>query len=814
MSSAEHSSRLPCYGTAPIIGRQRLFPAVQSLATTASGERLDNDPQSGSHAAQLDMTLDVITCESCGHEARPGLRYCPACARPLRASASGDPAAPQPDQNLYAQFGFTDSWDSVAPRLQAALYGEFVISRELGRGGMAAVFLAHQLKLNRKVAIKVMAPTLMSGMGLVDRFRDEATTVARLEHPNIISIFEVGEATGLQYFIMQFVPGRSLERAMRQYGQMPFEVTRAIIFEIGSALAYAHRHQVIHRDVKPGNILLSLDGRILVTDFGIAKVVESTARTQTGAIIGTPAYMSPEQCLGRQLTWAADQYSLGVLAFEIVSGVQPFTGTPYTVMRGHIEEPIPDLRHFRPDCPPDIAAGIGRMLAKRPADRFASMSEALAAVGATRASVTEAIQEAIGRFAVPLPAEEGSVLVHTPASPVPSQGARSPTDASAPSASQADAVRPPGSNGWPVLAAIQARLGRVTAGVVGGVGGAMTRISPLARLALAQARSAARAVGTRVAATPMGMRSIVGAGAVVLAIAALVIAIITSSGPPTERNIAALAPPDTARGLVGPQPIPDSTAGIISDSLTGPALVDSVLVSVDSAALRELTIHVVGGSRRVSVGDTVRLEARILNYGRQRVRGISVEWSVPRVDVATIDSVSGVLYARRVGTVTVTAKADTFVRQLRLTVVAPRVAPTTVSADPRPDEIAEKPSDAGEEEAEKESVEIAVNRFISEVLDGRDTTRINALYRSRTPDDSAGRVTLLTSYRDKSNLRIRPPQRPQRLVLEGRRARAEARIGLQWRGRLRSAGSSMVLYAELERAASGWQVIGFRLGPA
>ena len=207
------------------------------------------------------------------------------------------------------------TWDSVLPRLQEALFGEFVISRELGRGGMAAVFLAHQLRLDRKVAIKVMAPSLMSEPGLIERFRDEATTVAGLDHPNIISIFEVGSAAGLQYFVMQYVPGRSLERATRQHGPLPFDIVRALVLGIGEALAFAHRHQVIHRDVKPGNVLLSLDGRVIVGDFGIAKAMTSTGRTQTGAVIGTPAYMSPEQCLARPLTWSSDQYSLGVVTY-------------------------------------------------------------------------------------------------------------------------------------------------------------------------------------------------------------------------------------------------------------------------------------------------------------------------------------------------------------------------------------------------------------------------------------------------------------------------------------------------------------------
>src|SRR5262249_3507632 len=162
------------------------------------------------------------------------------------------------------------------------------------------------------------------------------------------------------------VAGRSLERALREYGRLPVNMTRAIMFEVGSALAYAHRREVIHRDVKPGNILLGTNGRAMGSHFGIAKVAQARTRTQTGAVIGTPAYMSPEQCWGKPLTWSADQYALGVVAYEMLTGRQPFAGTSYAVMRGHTEEQVPDVLSLRPDCPPDVALAVTRMLGKKP----------------------------------------------------------------------------------------------------------------------------------------------------------------------------------------------------------------------------------------------------------------------------------------------------------------------------------------------------------------------------------------------------------------------------------------------------------------
>src|SRR5688572_13350793 len=324
------------------------------------------------------------TCPSCGGAVLSGDRFCGSCGNPIAPRAltpRASPAVATPTASFTAvgPFGDTSPWGAVAARLQNATLGEFEILTELGRGGMAAVYLARDLALNRRVAIKVMAPGLLLGPGMVERFRQEAVTVANLQHAHIVSIHAVRQLDELHFFVMQFVPGRTLEGVLRNGPALPIPVVRAWLYQVGSALGYAHRRGVIHRDVKPGNILLNADGEAVVTEFGIAKVAESPSHTQTGTVVGTPVYMSPEQCYARELTGASDQYSLGVVAYEMLAGRPPFTGTSFALMRSHTDEPPPPLRDARPDIPENMDAALMRMLAKRPEDRFATLAEALVA---------------------------------------------------------------------------------------------------------------------------------------------------------------------------------------------------------------------------------------------------------------------------------------------------------------------------------------------------------------------------------------------------------------------------------------------------
>ena len=204
---------------------------------------------------------------------------------------------------------------------------------------------------------------------MVDRFRHEAITIAQLQHPNIVSVYSVRQAEGLHFFVMRYVEGRSLEQVIERAGKLPLPIVRSILHQVGAALTHAHRARVIHRDIKPANILIDTDGNAVVTDFGIAKAAESPTRTITGALVGTPAYMSPEQCSGAEVSGASDQYALGAVAYEMLTGVPPFTGSTLTVMQAHVERaPLP-IREHCPDCPPEFEAAILRMLAKHPAGR-------------------------------------------------------------------------------------------------------------------------------------------------------------------------------------------------------------------------------------------------------------------------------------------------------------------------------------------------------------------------------------------------------------------------------------------------------------
>jgi serine/threonine-protein kinase len=263
--------------------------------------------------------------------------------------------------------------------LQQATMGRYVIESELGRGGMAAVFLAHERLANRHVAIKVMSPALFHGSDTVERFRLEAMTTASLSHPGIVPIYVVEESGGLLYFVMKHVGGPSLETLIAQEGPLPFENVERVIRGVGDALSYAHSEGVIHRDIKPGNIMLDRRGRPVVTDFGIAKVAEQHTLTQTGRTIGTPTYMSPEQCRGGALTGASDQYSLGIVLYEMLAGRVPFKAdSQWALLYKHLNDPPPHISEERPDCPQVLWDIIERMLAKRVEDRWPSFEDAIA----------------------------------------------------------------------------------------------------------------------------------------------------------------------------------------------------------------------------------------------------------------------------------------------------------------------------------------------------------------------------------------------------------------------------------------------------
>jgi tetratricopeptide (TPR) repeat protein len=296
--------------------------------------------------------------------------------------------------------------------LRTELAPDYAVEREVGRGGMAVVFLANEVQLGRAVAIKVLPPEMALAPNVAERFKREARMAASLDHPNIIPVYRVGQAGGVHYMVQKFIEGRSLDAILGNQGALPISVTLHILRCVTSALAFAHGRGIIHRDIKGANILIDTDGRILVSDFGIARAVEDVALTASGAVVGTPAFMSPEQCSGQPLGPQCDQYSLGVVAFQMVTGSVPFMApTLPAIMQHHFFTPVPDIEQMREGVPLELRELISRALAKKPEDRYASTDDMLAAVEAiafsdsTRKRAESALRElargvGIGRISV------------------------------------------------------------------------------------------------------------------------------------------------------------------------------------------------------------------------------------------------------------------------------------------------------------------------------------------------------------------------------------------------------------------------------
>jgi serine/threonine protein kinase len=304
--------------------------------------------------------------------------------------------------------------------LRQATIGDYDVIAELGRGGMATVFLAHDIALDRKVAIKVMSPALLTGDGMTERFKREARTAASLSHANIIPIYAVKESDQLIYFVMKFIEGRPLDSIIREVGQLPIPMVQAMSQQIGSALGYAHKRGIVHRDVKPANIMVDSEGWAVVTDFGIAKVSEAHGLTMTGATVGTPAYMSPEQCAARELTGASDQYSLGVVIYEMLAGRQPFVAdSVMALMYAHFNTPPPPIAEARADVPPDLAAAVMRMLEKEPGNRWPNAEAAIAAIGGAPLAADDPVRTRLMTLAATGAASQLLKRVSTPVSPMP-----------------------------------------------------------------------------------------------------------------------------------------------------------------------------------------------------------------------------------------------------------------------------------------------------------------------------------------------------------------------------------------------------------
>ena len=285
--------------------------------------------------------------------------------------------------------------------------GHCVIDQLLGQGGMARVYRARQENLDRFVAIKVLPPYYAADQAFVDRFKLEARAMAKLSHPNIVIVHDTGEETGRLFIIMEFVGGGTLKHKMATPMRMA-EVIQ-IIQEVASALTYAHSMGIVHRDVKPVNVLMDPSGRAVLSDFGIAKVLQtSAALTRDGAGVGTPEYMSPEQCRGGPVDARTDIYALGVMLYEMLTGHTPFEADNYTALaHAHIYEPAPPPSRLNPRISPAVQSVVMKALEKDPAQRFQKATElatALEAAAAAQAPVipmARPVAPSVGRGAPP-----------------------------------------------------------------------------------------------------------------------------------------------------------------------------------------------------------------------------------------------------------------------------------------------------------------------------------------------------------------------------------------------------------------------------
>ncbi len=319
---------------------------------------------------------------ACREPIESGHRFCPACGVPAAAAGPG-PAVTSADPQRAA--------------LEKALGSAYTILRLLGRGGMGAVYLAREMALDRLVAVKVLPPG-GDAAGARERFRREARTAARLTHPGIVPLLSFGESDEATYFVMGYVRGESLAARLKREGRMGAEEVRRIVGQVADALDYAHRQGIVHRDVKPDNILIDDEsGRPMLTDFGIAKASGAgQTLTEAGSVLGTPHYMSPEQASGAALDSRTDLYSLGVMAFAMLAGRLPFEGaTPRDVVLKHLGQEPPPLEKLAPDAPADLRGAISKCLAKDPAARFPDAGSLREALGArpVESGVPESLEE-------------------------------------------------------------------------------------------------------------------------------------------------------------------------------------------------------------------------------------------------------------------------------------------------------------------------------------------------------------------------------------------------------------------------------------
>ena len=286
-----------------------------------------------------------------------------------------------------------------------AIADRFELEELVGSGGMSTVYRARDRLLERHVAIKILHEHYSRDSDYVERFRREARAAAKLSHPNIVTVIDRGEADGRQYIVFEYVDGQNLKQLVQSRGRLPVRNALELGIEIGRALAFAHAQGLVHRDVKPQNVLLG-GGDVKVTDFGIARSLDvNVGLTQTGTVLGTSEYISPEQATGREVDERTDVYSLGVVVYELLAGAPPYSGDSFVaVAMKHVGDPVPSIAQARPDVPLRVDAALRTAMAKDPDDRFQSMDDLVAELESCLVALAEPDSESTVMDAPPVPA--------------------------------------------------------------------------------------------------------------------------------------------------------------------------------------------------------------------------------------------------------------------------------------------------------------------------------------------------------------------------------------------------------------------------
>src|SRR4051812_24661765 len=316
-----------------------------------------------------------MTCPMCGTANADGSAFCANCGTGL-SSTGAVATAEASTQAGIPPVVMEPGGDELLEKVRQHLGGDYAIDKELGRGGMAVVYKGTERALERIVALKVVPPESANAGQAAERFRREARLAASLDHANIIPVYRVGTAGPLHFMAMKFVEGRAVDAIIESQGALPISVALAILRYSAAGLAFAHEKKIAPRDIKGAKILVDKDGRVMVSDFGIARALEEVSLTASGMVIGTPYYMSPEQCGGQKISPQSDQYSLGILGFQMLTGEVPFNADSMVgVIQHHYMTPVPDIRAVRSDVPQELLDIIYCSLNKAPEDRFTTTKE-------------------------------------------------------------------------------------------------------------------------------------------------------------------------------------------------------------------------------------------------------------------------------------------------------------------------------------------------------------------------------------------------------------------------------------------------------